>query len=426
MSHIRIKYVCVFLLCTLIFPFSARALTLHELIELARKNYLPLLVQKSNISAQKERFNASYDPYYPTLDFSLGYKNYLQSRLNPTLDDKNFYDGAIILGYTLFNTSRAPAKEIQRYTFLREEVIYNIIEKDILKNVKDLYYKIIAEKMKLKSREEALKSAKRSLELATAKRDVGIARLSEVYQANVRVENAQLSIIESQNTLKKLIYELSSIIDKALDPNDFVDNLNKVTLAFADEDLIAIAIERRDEINKEKLVLKALEEEKKLSHSPFYPTINTAITYRRSDGSFVPPPSKEETRFDITLNWNIFSGPGKFYSVKASEYTIEAQKKLFEDTIRNIKLEVKKSLVDFDTATEQIKVSEALLLSAKQNYEQAFEEYRIGKGDLLTLLQSEIDFANARESNISALLGQHLSKNNLERVVGIILFEELR
>lgn len=407
-------------------PLEIHAYTLRELLELGKKNYPVLQQQKFNISAQKERFKASYDPYYPTLDLSLGYTNYIQSRLNPDLNDKNFYSGAITLGYTLFNQKRSSLKEIKRFSFLTEVTIYNSLEKDLAKNIKDLYYKILAEKRKLISRKETLNSAKRSLDLATAKKEVGIARLSEVYQANVRYENARLAIIESENLLKKLIYELSSIINIPINEDEIEGNLEKASIPFSEQDLENIAIERREEIEKEKLALKSLEEEKKLAKSDFYPSAQTYLSYRRNDTSFVPPPSKEETRLELVLNWNIFSGMGKFYNVKASEFSIEAQKKRIEEIIRNIRLEVKKAYEDYITATEQIKVSEALLVSAKQNFDQAYEEYRIGKGDILSLIQSEIDYANAKENNISAILNQNISKNLLERIVGLIGFEELR
>ncbi len=413
-------------LLIILIPIYVNAYTLNELISLANKSYPVLQEQKLSVGAEKERYKASLDPYYPTLDFSLGYTNYLHSRLNRELDDKNFYSGALSLGYTLFNEKRAPAKNIKKYTFMIQENIYKGIEKDLAKTIKDLYFKILAERKILESRLDTLSSAKRSLDLATAKKDVGIARLSEVYQATVRYENAKLNIIVTQNMIKKLLYELSSLIDRDINENEIEGELTTASIPLSQENLEQIALERREEIIKEKLALKSIEEERKIVKSEFYPTAQTYLTYKRSDGSFIPPPSKEETRLDLVLNWNIFSGLGKFHNLKASDFDISAKKRRIEEVVRNIRLEVKKVLADFDTATEQIKASEALLRSAKQNFEQAFEEYRIGKGDILSLIQSEIDFANAKEDFIRAILNQNLAKNLLERAVGIISFEELK
>lgn len=424
MSHFERKI--IYLLIVFLIPSHIYAYTLNELISLANKNYPLLQESKFKTDAEKEKYKASSDPYFPTLDFSLSYTNYLQSRLNKELDDKNFYSGSLSLGYTLYNEKRASTKEIKKYTFMIEENIYKGVEKDLAKIIKDLYFKILAEKKILESRLETLSSAKRSFDLATAKRDVGIAKLSEVYQANVRYENAKLNIIETQNSIKKLLYELSSLIDREIKEDDIEGELKIASIPILKQDLENIALERREEIVREKLTLKSIEEERKLVKSEFYPTAQTFLTYRRSDGSFVPPPSKEETRFDVVLNWNLFSGPGKFYNLKASDNSISAQKKKIEEVIRNIRLDVKKAFADFETATEKIKASEALLKSAQQNFEQAFEEYRIGKGDILSLIQSEIDFANAKENHISAILNQNLSKNLLERVLGIISFEELK
>jgi outer membrane protein len=53
---------------------------------------------------------------------------------------------------------------------------------------------------------------------------------------------------------------------------------------------------------------------------------------------------------------------------------------------------------------------------AISNYEQAFGEYRVGKGDILALLQSEKDLAGARESYIGSVARAHTSLTFLERV----------
>jgi outer membrane protein len=424
MSHFK-KSFFIFLFLYFL-PCQLKAYTLKELIELANKKH-PLLQQlRFNVSSQKEKFKASYDPYYPSLDFSLGYTNYIQSRLNPQLNDKNYYNGSITLSYTLFDQKRSSTKEIKRYTFLIEENTYKSYEKDITKLIKDLYYKILVEKKKLSERKEALNAAKRSLDLAIAKKDVGIAKLSEVYQANVRYENAKLAVIESQNNLKKVLYELESIIDIPLRENDIEGTIEPAYIPFSEQDIVNIAIERREELQREKLVLKSIEEEKTITKAQFYPTAQAFVSYHRNDSSFVPPPSKEETRLELTINWNLFSGMGKYHNIRATEYSSEAQKKKIEELIRTIKLEVKKTYADFQTATEQIKVSEALVKSAKQNYEQAFEEYRIGKGDILSLIQSEIDYANAKDNYLNSILNQNLSKNLLERVIGITNFEDLK
>ncbi|MCC6345971.1 MAG: TolC family protein, partial [Nitrospirales bacterium] len=67
------------------------------------------------------------------------------------------------------------------------------------------------------------------------------------------------------------------------------------------------------------------------------------------------------------------------------------------------------------------------LRQAEHNYDQAFGEYKVGKGDILSLVQAESLLSNAREQLISSRLSRILAKVLLERTAGIhIPAEEYR
>jgi outer membrane protein TolC len=56
---------------------------------------------------------------------------------------------------------------------------------------------------------------------------------------------------------------------------------------------------------------------------------------------------------------------------------------------------------------------------AQQNYDQAFGEYKVGKGDILSLVFAETLLSQAREQMVSSALNLYLSKALLERTAGI-------
>ncbi|OPX94118.1 MAG: hypothetical protein A4E58_02696 [Syntrophorhabdus sp. PtaB.Bin006] len=60
-----------------------------------------------------------------------------------------------------------------------------------------------------------------------------------------------------------------------------------------------------------------------------------------------------------------------------------------------------------------------LVREATSNFDQAFGEYRVGKGDILALLQSERDLAKAKENLIGTISAANTSFANLERVAYI-------
>ena len=419
------KYIACFIssVLLLIFVENSFAVTLKELLAEAKSSYPLLKEQAYKKDAQYLRYKSSFDPYYPSLDLSLNYNRYLQSEINPLQDDKGYFGFSVNLGYKIYDPKRAFQKDASNYSFLIEKQNLSVVEKELFRQVKELYYRILGEKMILSSRNEAFKAAEKTYLLAQAKREVGLAKLSDVYQAKVRMENAKLDLVTSKNNLSKLIYELSSICNRRLNETDFEETLSVFEVPLKEEQLFNIALEKREELTREKLLEQRLETDKQTVRGDFLPQVVASLSYNRYDRSFFPSP--DETRFGLNLSWNIFSGFGKYYRYDASERDILSQKQRVEETKRVILLDVKKTIEDFNSNLERVKVSEEILKSATQTYQQSFEEYRVGKGDILTLLQAEINLSAARESKISALLLLYQSKTTLERALGIISFEDM-
>lgn len=396
---------------------KAYAITLNELLLNAKENYHILKEQEYKKDAQFLRYKSTFDPYYPSLDFVLNYNHYLQSEINPLQDDKSYYSFSLNIGYKLYDPKRASTKNSYNYSFLIEKQSLFVIEKELIQQVKSLYYKILAEKMIFASRSEAFKAAEKTFQLAQAKREVGFAKLSDVYQAKVRMENARLDVVTTKNNLAKLIYEVESLCNKKLGEDAFSEILTFFDLPLKEEELFTIALEKREELVREKYIAKKLEEDRNIAKSDFLPQANLALSYNRYDKSFFPSP--DETRVGVNLSWNLFSGMGKYYRYDASLRDVAAQRERIEEVKRNILLDVKKALEDFNSNIERVKVSEEILKSALETYQQSFEEYRVGKGDILTLLQAEINLSTARESRINSLLQLYQSKTLLERAMGI-------
>lgn len=416
-----------FFLVILIFFITlseARTITLNEAIELAIKNYNPLVEQEHRKAAQFFRYKASLDPYYPSLDLSLGYSNYLDSQLNPSVDDKSYYSGSLSLGYKLFDAKRAPQKNSQRLVYLTESYQTDLLKNELIKLIKDLYFKVINDKEVLKIREETLKIAEKTYNLALAKYEVGIAKISEVSQARVSLENTRLELINSKNSLQKSLADLSSIIGINITDKDINDSFVFFTVPINEEELKNIAFERRVELVKEAIQEKRLEEERKLVRADFFPNINASINYRRFDDKFFPSPN--ETVFSLTLTYNLFSGMGKMYRYSAYQEEISAQKKRTDETKRNISLDIRKSIIDLNGAYEKLKIAEEIFNTAQKTYEQIFEEYRIGKGELINLLQAETALTNSKIQKVNAFLNLYLTKNSLEKSLGIRDIEEIR
>jgi outer membrane protein len=81
-------------------------------------------------------------------------------------------------------------------------------------------------------------------------------------------------------------------------------------------------------------------------------------------------------------------------------------------------LKISKAYEDLITELKRLEVAKEQLRFAEQNYEQAFGEYKVGKGDILSLIQSESLLADAKEKLTISKLNIWTAIINLERVSG--------
>jgi outer membrane protein TolC len=85
---------------------------------------------------------------------------------------------------------------------------------------------------------------------------------------------------------------------------------------------------------------------------------------------------------------------------------------------RQLLLDCRKAWEDLATAVKNSAVAGEQLRQASQNYEQAFGEYKVGAGDILSLVQAESLLAGAREQLVSAQLNVALARALLEKISG--------
>ncbi len=77
------------------------------------------------------------------------------------------------------------------------------------------------------------------------------------------------------------------------------------------------------------------------------------------------------------------------------------------------------------TALGKLNVAREQLKQAEQNYKQAFGEYKVGKADILSLVQAESLLADARDQLILTRLDVQVAIAVMERVAAVPRLESL-
>jgi outer membrane protein TolC len=99
----------------------------------------------------------------------------------------------------------------------------------------------------------------------------------------------------------------------------------------------------------------------------------------------------------------------------ASSDIASAQYRL-EEIKRNVGVEIIRAFKDYELSIQNVTLYGELVREATSNFDQAFGEYKAGKGEILELLLSERDLAKAKENLVNAISRANTTLASLERV----------
>jgi outer membrane protein len=414
-------------LMVMLVPASSSALTLDEALALAKSTLPAYQAQGMRVQSSEALYNATLGAYVPSVD-STG----TAVRRNIAGYDSSSNVVDVTASLRLFDYKRGYTRDIARYSFNSEQEGLRKSLLDLEFSVKSSFYTTLATRGILEQRKIQLENALKNYEVAEGRRKFGVAKLSDVLQVSVRLEQARYNLVQSEGSLQKSLSELSSLIGIPITDPAELQGVLTFDLPLPDEKRLEQALLRRPEILQAELAVKRAESAEGISTGDFLPIVSGNLNYTRTDTSnpasstaFVYGNPYEDRSAALLATWNLFE-LGKFYRRKAASIDTVTAAKNFKETERSLRLELRKSYEDFLTASRNVKVADEQLKQALQNYDQAFGEYKVGKGDILSVVFAETLLAQAREQDVVAKLNVYLAKALLERVSGIERLESLQ
>ncbi len=407
-------------LCLTALPCRSFALSIDEALALA-KQYLPTLkASQFKEKSSDALYKASFSPYFPSLDAASTNQRFYTS---PADFNQSNYD--VTLSYTLFDGGRSMAtKDIAKSNldYSGQGVAKTLLDLEF--SVKAAFYNAMARSVILGQRHVQIKDAEKNYEVARGRHKLGVAKLSDVLQASVRLEQSKFNIVQAEGNLSKSIAELNSLLGRPLELAYDLQGSLYYRFRLPERTLLYNAAMQRPEIKQAEINIKITQSNVTLQTSPFYPTISAAGSYSRVEGGLLGTYGYNDSYVGLFATWNILE-LGKFFRRKAAKVDVKFSEENLKETVRLVMVDVSKAYDDVVTATRNTVVGEEQLKVADQNYAQAFGEYKVGKGDILSLVVAESSLARAQEQLTLSQLDLQVSKALLERTVGIDKLEAL-
>jgi outer membrane protein len=423
--------------------FAQKKLTLEEAISIALQRNTSLIKSKNNLSATEAQLKSAYGDLLPNLGASGSWDwsridddggtqvdflgNLIETPASTT--ESRSYSVGIGGGFTLFDGMANWANISQKSDNLdAAEFSINKLKQDIVYQTTEYFYNVITAGELLKVRDENVKYNQKLLETIEEKNRLGSVPIADVYAQQVQLGNAELQMIQAENTYENAKSTLLNYLAlDVLEDYEFVRdvpsgseiNTDSYLAEFEElEVLVNEALANRFDYKSQQLALESAKSGITIARGGIFPQLTGSYSYGSGATSLDNLFNRRTTRVGLTLRIPIFSN----FNVDAGIQSAEVQALNAQEDLaaleRQIKIEIKQGYLDLLAAKKNLDVTNKNVVSARENRRVNTERYNLGAGNIVELLQADRDYVQAVSNNIESLFGFFTARDNLLNAIG--------
>ncbi len=409
----------------------ARALpgrTLEECVQIALERHPRLGSARAEMEAGRQRVRQNIAPYLPQLDGGASVSRRKRSAAQATGLPGTGVGGAAPAPFTYYSTALSLSQilfdfgrnldAIQAASLREDSLIADAITQRevIVRDVKQAYFDLLAARRLRDVAEEVLHSNQRQLDQARGRYDVGFATKLDVTRSEVLVANAELDLLTARNSVLVAEQTLRNAMGLT-EPLDFdpVDVLEARPFEMEEERALAIALENRSELASVRALRRAAEEDASSRWKEHLPDLAGAANIDWSGSS---SPLRDSWNLAAIVSVPIFSGG--LIDARVGEARANALALSFEEQAlaQDVALEVRRAVLELGRAREAIGVSERARTQARENLELAEGRYEAGVGNVIELVDAQVQRASAEAAYVRSLYAFQTAVAELERSIG--------
>lgn len=421
---------------------AQKKLTLDEAVSIALQRNSNLIKTANSIEIDRSQLKSAWGDLFPDLGVSgsWGWSKYIDDRGSRFIQGQEFQTGSIsneVRSYslsaggnvTLFN-GLANYKSIGQSEDDLDAAEYNLekVKQDIVLSAIELYYEVLKAKSLLKVGEDNLEFNKKLYETIEERNKLGVIAIADVYTQQVQLGNAQLSVIQAENTLQLVTSNLLNYLAlDVLEDYDFENPFGSTVQPdsesllneFADlGTMVNEALTNRFDYKSQKSSVSSAEKGVGISYGGLFPRISG--NYGFSTGVNRTSDLFDQRTWSVGLS---FSFPifANFNIDNQIQIAKVQEKNAYEDLAaleRLIKIEVKQGYLNLQASKKALEVSVKNVQAAGENRRVNTERYNLGSGTILDVLQADKDYTNALNNRIESTYKFLIDYDDLKNKLG--------
>jgi outer membrane protein TolC len=431
------KFIMAVILVPVILYPQTRELTLKESLEIGLKNSKDLKISYSKLVSASAQVTSANSQLLPQLGFSAGYMRL--SNIPPFEVALPFFPQPIVVSptildnYNLKMSLQQPLFTGFRLTSLKSaaESNYEAANSDYQNDMNETAFKIqnafwnyFEAQLNDSVLKENLNQIKQHVDDTKNFLANGQATNNDYLKLEVQYSSTELQKIEADNSLDIARMTFNQAINLPLDAQTQI-KVEAPEVIVTDYNIEVLQNEAKRERNELKALefrLEASSQNLRASNSAWFPSIFLIGDYydNKPNARILPAENEFKNSWDVgvTLSWSIWN-----WGYNSSQTTIAEQNKIQTETSLSqlndaVEIEVYQNYLTFKRAYDKVNVSKLGAGQSEENYRITKEQYNTQTASSTDLIDSQAALLQAQTNYNNALVDYEIAKIRLEKSVG--------
>jgi outer membrane protein TolC len=308
-------------------------------------------------------------------------------------------------GATIASRRAARINEDGAYYSLRDTIDSTV------ETVRTQFYTILLDKALIQVQEESVNLLQSQLEDQKSRFEAGTVPQFNVLQAQSQLQNQIPLLIQAQNNYRIAQVQLAKTLgipagrQYATDePLPVAGRLTYTPIKYDLSSALVTARANRPFLKVQRSNILAGVEQVTVAAAGFQPTFsaNAGLEQEKNPRTSHLDDTKEGWFFGFTGSWNIFDGGLTYGNLKAARASLEEAKVTYDDSTRQVELDVATAVDNLRQSQETIVASEKAVQVSQESLRLSNERLAAGTGTQLDVLNAQTQLTTARSNLVQS------------------------
>jgi outer membrane protein len=405
-----------------------KPVSLQEAVGLAQTNSPSAVQAQGAVENAEGQIKTTYYGFFPTLSGSLGHSQGAGQvldnggKLIPRISRPQYSTG-LNANLTVFDGGKRVYDLRARRADLNAADVSEAATKfTIALSVKQQYFAILAAREAEAAAKIALDLANQQLAASVAKVRAGAAIISDSLRSAIAVGNAQLTLLNAQNSVRNSSLALTRLVGSTTPVTAAASDTSDFAITPIDSAAIVMLATTGPTVRTAEANLASANAAVKSAKAAWYPNLTTSLRYGGSGYDMYYGIGSGQlaysNTFSVSLNMPLWDGFSRSESVNRAEVTVNGDVAQVRDAKLLALQNIETQISTLRSAEERIRIQQLSVQAAQEDLRVQQQRYALGSSTLLDVTTSLNSLNSARQSLIQARLDYRTARAQIEAIIG--------